>query len=114
LYFSSGSNINFITPPSTTECAAVATTKTSNTYEKVFETINNYTEVDKEYCEDNYSIEYNYENNQRTTIDFDEPSVFCYDSENSSIDERDGDLSDHEHNDDNRKEDLDEAKLKMR
>ncbi|CAF1437821.1 unnamed protein product [Rotaria sordida] len=104
------SQTNFLTIPSITEYA-VATTA-SNNYQKS-ETTNDDPNIDKEFSEDTDSIDYNYENQQQTQINFDEPSAFCYDIDSSSGDEFDADFDDDEHNAENWDTEFNEVKLQL-
>ncbi|CAF1622336.1 unnamed protein product [Rotaria sordida] len=65
------------------------------------ETTNDDPNIDKEFSEDTDSIDNNYENQQQTQINFDEPSAFCYDIDSSSGDEFDANFDDDEHNAEN-------------
>ena len=99
--------------PSTTKQTAATTTKTSNSPEQLCQITNDFIEGDKEDFKGTHSFEYNYENDQQTEVDYDEPSVFCYNSD-SSFDEFPDSLSDDEHNDDNSTNTLNEATSKFR
>ncbi|CAF4238175.1 unnamed protein product [Rotaria socialis] len=90
----------------------LAVTTNSNDSEQVLKT-NDYMDANKEHCEDNYSIEYSYESNEQTSMGFDEPYAFCYESDSSSIYELDDDLNDNEDTDKNLNKDLNEEKWKL-
>ncbi len=51
---------------------------------------------------------------EQTEIDYNDPSVFCYDTDNSSIDESYDDIDEDEHDEDNSNKILNETELKFK
>ena len=94
------------------------TTSTSitipNNYEPFDEITNDHIEVDQENLQEMYSFNDQCEHNQPTEIDYDEPSVFCHNTDNSSIDESGNGFSDDEHSDVNLDKASSETKLNFR
>jgi hypothetical protein len=70
--------------------------------------------VDEENFEEIYSVKYKYMDEEQTEIDYNDPSVFCYDTDNSSIDESYDDIDEDEHDEDNSNKILNETELKFK
>ncbi len=70
--------------------------------------------MDEENFEEIYSIKYKYMDEEQTEIDYNDLSVFCYDTDSSSIDESYDDIDEDEHNEDNSNKTLNETELKFK